>query len=77
MNCLHCSSTRIVSISSKSVDLNFISYKGVEGDGYVPDFIGKWGDYVEFKLCIECGRIQDNFPLDDDVVISQIEGMSR
>jgi hypothetical protein len=21
------------------------------------------GDYVEFKYCLECGKIQDNFPV--------------
>ena len=26
-------------------------------DGYVPDFLGTWGDYVQLKIDLETGQI--------------------
>jgi hypothetical protein len=32
----------------------------------VPDNLGIGGsDYMEFSYCLECGQIQDTFPVDD------------
>ena len=30
--------------------------------------LGKEGDYLEFKLCMECGQIQGKFPVSDEKV---------
>lgn len=61
-----CKSDRIASVSGKTSDLCFYTYKGVEKDGYVPYGVGiDGGDYIAFGYCLECGHIQDDFPVDD------------
>ncbi len=33
-------------------------------DGYVPNDLGiGGGDYVEFRLCLNCGQMQGNYPM--------------
>lgn len=61
-----CGSERIVSVNSKCSDLCFVSYKGMEHNGYVPYDLGiGGGDYVEFDYCFDCGQIQGQFPISD------------
>ena len=31
-------------------------------DGYVPDWIGEYGDYVSFVICRHCGQVQGEWP---------------
>lgn len=65
-DCQRCESPRIVSISSKSSDMNVVCVSGEERqqDGYVPSDMGiGGGDYVEFSWCLKCGQIQGTFPL--------------
>jgi hypothetical protein len=43
-------------------------YKGKEYDGYVPnvdDDLDKGGDYLQPKICLECGQTQGKFPKPD------------
>lgn len=64
--CQRCESKRLVSISSKSSDLNsvYVGADEVQQDGYVPSDMGiGGGDYVEFQWCLDCGQIQGQFPL--------------
>ena len=35
---------------------------GKEYDGYVPDWIGTYGDYVIFTICRHCGQVQGEWP---------------
>lgn len=35
---------------------------GKEYEGYVPDWIGEYGDYVSFTVCRFCGTIQGKWP---------------
>ena len=64
MKCQRCSSTRVASISSKSSDLNNVWIGDASRDGYVPGDMGIGsGDYVSFEWCLNCGQIQDTFPL--------------
>ena len=35
---------------------------GKEYDGYVPDWIGTYGDYVSFTICRHCGQVQGAWP---------------
>lgn len=30
--------------------------------GYVPEWIGEYGDYVQFTLCRHCGQVQGEWP---------------
>lgn len=63
-DCQRCKSPRVVSISSKSSDLNFVRMGEKEQDGYVPSDMGIGSDdYVEFAWCLNCGQIQGTFPL--------------
>jgi hypothetical protein len=63
MSCSTCKSTNILDVSAKCSDLCTVSYKGKSLDGYVPSDLGiGGGDYVEFQLCLACGKVQDTFP---------------
>ena len=64
MPCQKCNSKRILDVNAKCSDLCHVTLNGKENDGYVPDDLGiGGGDYVEFKLCLDCGQIQGKFPL--------------
>jgi len=66
MPCLRCGSHRIADINAKCSDLCFVSIPGFsEHDGYVPSFLGG-GDYVRLDICLECGQVQQNFPVTDE-----------
>lgn len=66
MECQKCKADRVASINAKCSDLCFAEYNGKEKDGYVPKDMGiGGGDYVEIDYCLECGRIQGDFPLPD------------
>lgn len=68
-----CGSDRIMSINSKCNDMCCLSLDTMNGTieniGYVPDDLNiGGGDYIEFDVCLDCGRIQGNFPIDDETV---------
>lgn len=68
MNCNSCGSDRILTVSGKTSDCCYYAFKGKENDGYVPDELGIGsGDYIEFSYCLECGKIQDKFPIKDPI----------
>ena len=64
-SCDRCKSNRVVALCSKSSDLNSIEYKGDWYDGYMPKIvnISSSDKYVEMKFCLECGKIQGEFPV--------------
>lgn len=46
----------IIDISAKCSDLFFMrNEEGKEYEGYVPSFLGEWGDYVSLKINIGNG----------------------
>lgn len=58
--CNCCAEPKIATISAKCYDKFMITTKGVKHVGYVPYDIGLGGgDYISFKLCLDCGKIQD------------------
>ena len=64
--CLKCGSTRIADVSGKCSDCCSLIYDGHSDSGYVTGGIGiGGGDYLEFRYCLECGQIQDKFPVED------------
>ena len=66
MNCRVCESDRILQVSGKCSDRFGATYKNKDYDGYVTSEVGiGGGDYVEFKYCLECGTIQNKFPVQD------------
>lgn len=62
-----CKSDRIVTVTAKCSDMCSVSMSGDrELYGYVPSDLGiGGGDDVHFSYCLECGQIQDDFPLDE------------
>lgn len=64
MNCDKCDSKRILRVSSKPSDCSSVTLGDVSHDGYLPKDLGiGGGDYVEFNLCLDCGKVQGKFPL--------------
>lgn len=71
MNCKRCKSKRVLHVSAKCSDLCFVELGAAKHDGYVPDDLNiGGGDYVVFKVCLDCGQHQGKFP----VAKSELEG---
>ena len=72
MDCKFCKSDRILTVSGKCSDLTSFVYKDKSGYGYVPTNlpICKDGneDYIYFDVCLDCGKIQDKFPVSESAV---------
>lgn len=64
MKCQNCASDRVASINAKCSDMCFIQINDKESEGYIPhDMNIGSGDYINFKMCLECGQVQGKFPL--------------
>lgn len=64
--CDGCESKRIVNVSGKCSDLFSATYMKSEYEGGVTSKMGiGGGDYMEFSYCLECGKIQGDFPKPD------------
>ena len=75
MSCQRCKSERIAAVSAKCSDLCNFRVGGKERDYYVPRALGiGGGDYVEFDYCLDCGQIQDNFPISQEIVEGVFHG---
>lgn len=62
-----CGSVRMMFVQGKCSDLCYVECDGYEHDGYVPKGLGiGGGDYMEMEFCLDCGRIQGNFPITED-----------
>ena len=62
--CDKCGSTRLLEITSKVSDAFNVQSTVADYYGYVPGDLGiGGGDYVEFDYCLDCGKIQGDFPL--------------
>ena len=70
MTCQKCGTPRILSCQGKCSDMFDATYHGSSGkeyQGYVAqlDILGGGGDYLEFKVCLDCGQMQGKFPVTD------------
>lgn len=75
MPCQRCNSNRVVSISGKCDDRFFASSNGNQYDGYVPYDLGiGGGDNIDFDLCLECGQIQGEFPMEPAKIEGRVGG---
>ena len=71
MACRECASQRLVSVSGKCSDLFTANTSVLEYSGYVPSDINIGGDdYIDFQFCLECGMIQDDFPVQSEVIVA-------
>lgn len=66
MACDRCGSERILDIDAKCSDMCSTEFGGVQDCDYAPYDVGiGGGDYVTFDLCLECGKVQGEFPVED------------
>jgi hypothetical protein len=68
MKCQNCGGkAKLYQISAKCSDqYSHQHLGGNEHDGYVPDWIGEYGDYVSFTICRHCGQVQGAWPHTDE-----------
>jgi hypothetical protein len=65
-NCQRCGSSRVLEVSGNVANTCCIVMGQNEVVDCVPDNLGiGGGDFMEFEYCLECGQIQDTFPVDD------------
>jgi hypothetical protein len=62
-----------MSVTAKCGDLCHVrmnrSIGQYERNGYVPDYLEiGGGDYIRFTYCLDCGKIQGNFPISQETV---------
>ena len=72
----NCDSERIAFLNGKTSDMCQFSYKDIDiVNGYVPRLavIGDIGDYIEINFCLDCGKIQGDFPVSDEQVEKAVE----
>lgn len=66
---MDCKCERIMSVSGKTSDCCGVSLGDKYCDGYVPyDIRIGGGDYLEFKFCVDCGKIQGKFPIPEEAL---------
>jgi hypothetical protein len=64
MACQKCKSERIAKVIAKCDDRCTFTINRKEQQDYVPNDAGiGGGDYVEFSYCLDCGQIQNKFPI--------------
>jgi len=65
MSCDKCGSDRILGVCAKCSDMCSVDFNGVDQSDYVPRDIGLGGgDYLEFDVCLECGKVQGEYPIE-------------
>lgn len=63
--CQNCKKENVLTVSGKVDDMCCVKYKNKNHNGPVPyDINLGGGDYLEFKMCLSCGQIQGEFPVD-------------
>ena len=66
MKCDSCDSERILQTCGKTSDRLQCIFKGKETLGYAPKIKNICGgDYIEPDICLECGKVQGEFPVED------------
>ena len=72
-----CDHKRILKLDAKADDRQFhtVAHLGIERDGYAPRIEGLCGgDYVRFKVCLDCGVITTmKLPVTDEDIEEAFE----
>jgi hypothetical protein len=70
MQCQRCNSDRILSAYGKCSDCFSATFGIRNATGYVAQGVnlGNDSDYMEIKVCMECGQLQGKFPVSDSAV---------
>jgi len=64
--CDACGGNRILSVYAKCSDRCVVHFKEHSNEGYVPnDLPIGGGDDIEFEVCLDCGKVQGEFPVPD------------
>lgn len=63
LNCDCCRSDRVIGFRAITGDLLESAYKGTHRQSFPPWIDGfSGGDDLQFKLCLNCGKVQGEFP---------------
>jgi hypothetical protein len=57
-----CNHKKILQIGVKGSDMFYwVLPDGSDHEGYIPKFggLGRYGDYLDIDMCIDCGKIQN------------------
>lgn len=72
MKCDKCGSKRILSVNARCSDMFDMQFGDEHKNGYVPKNLvfgeGGYGDYVKFDLCLDCGKMQGDFPINQEEI---------
>jgi len=64
-----CGSERILAVSGKVSDMCSMNIDHRSRDGYVPNRLNiGGGDYLEFSVCLDCGKHVGTFPVTEEAV---------
>lgn len=63
--CQRCESNRIAFLGGQSNDYGYAHFQGKTQEGYLP-FVKNLCDCdgCDFSVCLDCGQVQGNFPVD-------------
>lgn len=67
--CDKCDSIKLLEVYVQGRDTHHLDYKEMEIDGYMPEGLnlyGNYGDAIQFKLCMDCGKVQGKFPVSEE-----------
>lgn len=66
MSCQKCGSERILEVDGKTADSCSQQFGGSERNDYVtPNLNIGGGDYLRFAVCLECGQMQGEWPVEN------------
>lgn len=69
MSCQKCGSDRMMSVGGKTSDMCCVTYKDMDRNDYVPRGLNiGGGDYLSFRVCLDCGTMKGQWPLSDEAV---------
>jgi len=81
MRCQRCKGKRILNVSARSKDMTRyylvnVSEKDPLYEGYALGLFGGGGDEEEFTVCLDCGQLQGEFPLDLNAFFEEAYGLN-
>lgn len=66
-----CGSDRLLLVNGKVSDMCSVTVGEHTRDGYVPRNLNiGGGDYLEIEFCLDCGKVQGEFPITDAQVLN-------
>lgn len=65
MTCQRCQSDRVLDVCGKCDDKVNLQLGDNNCHDYLPDDLGLGGgDYLRFSMCLDCGQVQGQFPVE-------------